>query len=604
MTISFSGLLTGLDTSSWVEALTSLKRAKVTTLQQKQNTITTQRDAFQNIKSYFNSFRTTLEKITDANLGISSMDLFSQKLATSSDNSKLTASANTNAEEKNYTVKIDKIATNTQASSNFNSPEGNISASVWADNDTLLSSLNISQGSFSIFRDGMRASVYIERDETFRGLQDKINTEFRNRNGEEYADINFSFEKGHLKISSSSDVKIISGSSTDTSNLASFLDTNSSETNFVLSARELYKVNTSSRLTESGLFRRGNITEGDFVIGDQTITIGSNTTLNDIILEINSYNDSVSASWDNTLGQLTFQSLNSGSMFINIEAGSSNFTDILGFTSSIRDENNNIVKTSINANAQKTGKNAVFYVNNNLYTSNSNTVGEDITGITGVTFNLKNATEGDIVTLNIQQDTDNLSDAVEDVVESYNNLMAEVDNTISSTGELSKQTTLKLLRNQIKNYMTGSLSNSSVFRNLDAIGISVGTPGSGNISLDSNTITKLSFDRDKFQNAYYTNENALRFLLIGNGTNSGIFSSIKNTIEGSLQSVNGYFDSQTASYNNQIKQLSEQMTRVNKQVKSYQSVLENKFSNMDMLISNMQQNFNSFLNPSSSSSAS
>lgn len=594
MSISFSGLLTGLDTSSWVEALTSLKRAKITTLQQKHDSISSQRDTFKNIKSYFNSFRTTIEKLTDSNFGISSMDLFSQKFATSSDDSKFTATASSRAEEKNYTVRIDKIATNTQATSNFNSPAGSLSASVWADNDTLLSSLNISQGSFSIFRDGISASVFIDRNETFRGLQDKINAELRSKSGEEYADIEISFDEGHLKISSASNVKIISGSSTDTSNLASFLDTNSPENNFVLSTRELYKVNTSSRITETGLFRRGNITEGDFVIGDQKITINSDTTLNDIILEINSYNDSISAFWDNNLGQLTFQSLNSGSMFINIEAGSSNFTDILGFTFSVRDENNNIVKTSINADAQKTGKNAVFYIDNNLYTSNSNTVGEDITGITGVTFNLKNVTESDAVTLNIQKDTDNLSDAVEDVVESYNNLMAEVDNAIGSTGELSKQTTLKLLRNQIKNYMTGSLNNSPVFRNLDAVGISVETPGSGNISVDTDTITKLSFDRDKFQYAYSNNENALKFLLIGNETNNGIFSNIKNTIEGSLQSVNGYFDSQTASFNNQIKQLTEQMTRANKQVKSYQSVLENKFSNMDMLISNLQKNFNSF----------
>ena len=35
MTISFSGLLSGLDTSSWVEALVSVKQEKVTTLKTK-----------------------------------------------------------------------------------------------------------------------------------------------------------------------------------------------------------------------------------------------------------------------------------------------------------------------------------------------------------------------------------------------------------------------------------------------------------------------------------------------------------------------------------------------------------------------------------------
>ena len=40
VSISFSGLASGLDTSSWVESLVALKRAKVTTLQeQKENII-------------------------------------------------------------------------------------------------------------------------------------------------------------------------------------------------------------------------------------------------------------------------------------------------------------------------------------------------------------------------------------------------------------------------------------------------------------------------------------------------------------------------------------------------------------------------------------
>ena len=77
MTISFSGLASGLDTSSWVESLTALKRAKVTTLEEEQEVVQLSRDTLNNIKSFFTSFRSVLEKVTDTKFNVASMDLFS-----------------------------------------------------------------------------------------------------------------------------------------------------------------------------------------------------------------------------------------------------------------------------------------------------------------------------------------------------------------------------------------------------------------------------------------------------------------------------------------------------------------------------------------------
>ena len=241
------------------------------------------------------------------------------------------------------------------------------------------------------------------------------------------------------------------------------------------------------------------------------------------------------------------------------------------------------------------GSNAVFYINGTLYTSNSNTIGSDISRIEGVTINLKNATEGEEFRLDVKRDTETVSNAVQDVVTAYNDLMEAVDNKIAAGGELRGQTTLKMIRNQIRSYMTSSLSNSPVFRNLDAIGISVDAASGGNISTSTDAITKLTFDADKFANAHETNCEALKYLLVGDGTNSGILNKVENLLEDSLKGVSGYFDSQVASYNNQIKQLTEQMVKANKQISNYRSLLENKFSTMDMLISNMQQQYSSFL---------
>ena len=81
MSISFSGLASGLDTSSWVESLVALKRAKVTTLEEERSGIELTQSTLSSIKSFFSSFRSMLEKVTDTKLGIPSMDLFAQNLA-------------------------------------------------------------------------------------------------------------------------------------------------------------------------------------------------------------------------------------------------------------------------------------------------------------------------------------------------------------------------------------------------------------------------------------------------------------------------------------------------------------------------------------------
>ena len=83
MTISFSGLASGLDTSGWVEALVSVKQQKITTLQTDLKGIQATKSTLTDTRSSFNSLRTALEKLTDAKFG-GSFNLFTQNTAKSS----------------------------------------------------------------------------------------------------------------------------------------------------------------------------------------------------------------------------------------------------------------------------------------------------------------------------------------------------------------------------------------------------------------------------------------------------------------------------------------------------------------------------------------
>ena len=82
MSISFSGLASGLDTSSWVDALVSVKQEKINTFQLDLKELQAEKSTLNSTRSAFTSLRTALEKLTDAKFG-GSFDLFGSNIATS-----------------------------------------------------------------------------------------------------------------------------------------------------------------------------------------------------------------------------------------------------------------------------------------------------------------------------------------------------------------------------------------------------------------------------------------------------------------------------------------------------------------------------------------
>ena len=76
-TITFSGLASGMDTSSWVEALVNVKKETLNQLTSKQTKYNTQQTALSSVQSSFSALRTKIEKITDSKFG-GSFDLFAK----------------------------------------------------------------------------------------------------------------------------------------------------------------------------------------------------------------------------------------------------------------------------------------------------------------------------------------------------------------------------------------------------------------------------------------------------------------------------------------------------------------------------------------------
>ncbi len=468
--------------------------------------------------------------------------------------------------------------------------EKSASAASFATLDTKMGNLNISEGTFTVYRDGEKAVFNIDPEKTFRDLRSEIAAKF--------SDVDLNLANGVLLFNSKTEgVNIEVGATTDTSNLQAVTGlTKNEETGRVESARALYNVNVDSVVTDSGLFRRGQVTEGTFIVGNQEITIGSTTTLADIISQINSSEESnATAYWDSIDGKLVIKSRTTGSALINIEAGTSNFTDIMGYTSTERKNDGSVDVTRMNVDTQTIGKNARFSINGTTYTSSSNTVTSDISRIKGLTLELKDLTEGAPVTITVERDKETVANALSDVVDSYNELMKNLDEALAVDGNSHSESTLKLIRNQLRNLMTSSDMGTTVFRNLDAIGISVDSASANNISTSNESIIDLTFDKDKFLEAYEADADAVKALLVGGDNNKGIFTQVETLLENALQSVTGYFAITEESYQRQITKWNDKITKENASIEKYRARLEKKFSSMDLLIAQMQQQYSSFL---------
>ena len=477
---------------------------------------------------------------------------------------------------------------NTVKSTTTSIEEKTLSVANYADMKTQLKTLNISDGFLTVYVDGKKGIVEINADETFETLKSRLSTAF--------SDLTLNFKDGYLTIYSTAGKSVEIGSTTDKGNFSAITGISKDENGVIKSSRALYRVNSDSLITTSGLFREGNVTEGTFIVGNATFTIDANTKLSDLISQINASEEAnATAYWDNIDGKFVIKSRTTGAAYINIEAGTSNFTDRMGYTTSSWKANGNIAVTRINTNSQQIGNNAKLSINGTTYTSTSNTITSDVSRIKGLTINLKGLTEGSAVTLTVERDKETLANAVSEVVDSYNELMKNVDEAIAIDGQLHNETTLKLIRNQLRNLMTSSNAGTTIFRNLDSIGISVSKANGSNISTSSDSIINLSFDKDNFFKAYESDEDAVKALLVGGTSNTGIFTSVETLLESTLQAVTGYFSATDRSYSDKVDKLERKIVKANEDIERYRARLEAKFSAMDMLIANMQQQYSSFL---------
>ena len=576
-TISFSGLASGLDTSSWVEAFVSVKQQKVTALQTDLKSKQTVKNTLNDTRSKFTTLRSAIEKLTDAKFG-GAMDLFAKNSVTSSDTDIFTATATASATRQSYDITVQQLATYTKATSKN-------AASAVADDNTKLKNLGISDGTLTAYVNGQKYSVNINDTNTLGDLKAKlagfgVKTEID--------------DSGVLSFSAQNEGDTIHiGATTDSSNLTSLIGLTQQEDGSYKSTNSLFKATVASKLTSEDSGFNTQIKKGTFTIGGATFNITDKTTLSSLISEINNNDDAQAyAFWDDAAGKLSITSKKEGASYVNIEAGTSNFTDVMGFTTSEWNDDGTVKSSKMYTDAQELGKNAQFTINGTKMTSTSNTVTSDISRMDGITLTLKKVSteESGTSTLKVTQDTSGLVEAVKSFVSAYNDVLSNVDEVTANGADLHGETSLTSLRNTIRSYATAkNSSNGGVYSLLSEIGVSTSSADGNNLNADTNSLT---LDEDKLKKALEENPESVKSILTGEG---GVLTMMEDAVEQSLKATSGFFDVKTSTLDSDIKKMETKIKKQNTYISTYKAQLEKKFSAMETTIAQMQQNYQSFL---------
>lgn len=610
MSITVSGLGSGLNYDSWISELVAIKQADIDEVSSKVKSIGKQESALNTIESDYKKFLTAIQTFTDA---LSTTDVFNQKTATSSNSEAVSASVTSGANVQNVKVSVSQLATSTEAESSY-SVASKVTGSTKLNE---LSGGTFKEGTFSLYVDGVKKTINIDDDtKDLDSVLSQLNS-ITNADGEVAVSATMDNGKLSIKATEASGSTISVGSSSDTSNFSNVMSLalTTTPTTSYTSSKTLFDTDEDANITSTSFSdKNGNdvsVRTGTFTIGSTQFTIDANTSIDDVVDKINESDCGATAAWDANTGKFILRAEDEGAVNINVEAGTSNFTDVMGLTEStwtttVNGETTTYAKdtTRLVDGSQNLGTNAILSINGTTITSSSNTVTSDISGIKGLTLTL-NTTTAATTTISVTQDTSKISDALTSVVNAYNTVIADTDSATATDGQLYGETLLTSIRNNVRKIITSAVSGNGSYNTLASIGISTGAIGT---STTANT-NKLTIDTEKLTAALNADPDAVKKLLLGddNSTDktkkSGILDKLETVVNNATDAVDGYFVTREGSYEKQVDRLNDKIERMQDNLEKYQKNLEDKFSAMDKLISSLQKSaslFDSYFNKDNS----
>lgn len=573
MGISLSGYASGIPTDQIISQLLAIQQRPIDIMMQQKSILQNKVSLYNRIETKVSSLKTMIDTLTDDTF--SSPDLFTRKTATSGDESIVTASVtNAAAAPQSITVQVSAKATATQA--NSNATVGNVITGADLVEDIYPGS--ITSGDFTVYRNGTAYTVTV--DPTTNTITDVLNNISTATGGTVTGTVDGS---GNIVLSYADGDAVSLGSSSDTTNFlnVSFLSTGTvndivGPTTTLTTSRTLTSIDLNQTITTAAANTGTLVTAGTFTIGTASFdTTGK--TLNELISEINSTAGSgVTASYDSANNKMKLVSKSTGSTYITMSDGTSNFLTAMG-----------LVVGGNSTTAQTKGANSTFLINGSTFNSTSNAVGPDVTGISGLTLNLVSASPGTDVTIDITQNTEDLKTAVQNFITAYNNVITQIDtDTNAQSGNLAGASNLIFFRNSLRHTATNRVTGLTYYDNLASIGISTGpvTGTSGTVS------PLLQLNATTLDAALANNAGEVQTLMTGA---SGIITQLQTLVDDALEdNTDPLQDGLFAAYDNsaqaRIDRLDDDIAEGERRLTIREQIMRRQYAAMETAISQLK----------------
>ncbi len=197
--------------------------------------------------------------------------------------------------------------------------------------------------------------------------------------------------------------------------------------------------------------------------------------------------------------------------------------------------------------------------------------------ISGLTLHLKDADVGTTVHVEVDMDTEGISDKVEAMVNAYNDMFTYINTQSGTDGTLRGNPTLNSVASRVENLFVSGLSGGlGDITNFFQVGITRGSD------------RQLEFNADDFADALSEDFGGVRDLFIERDGNLGKMYLLDSSIDDMTDSLDGIFKIATDSLNRKIDYADDTIDRYERSVESYQKTLERKFTAMEAMVSQLQ----------------
>jgi flagellar hook-associated protein 2 len=565
--IQFSGVSSGLDTKSIIDALMQVEQAPLTRLQLRETELGKRKDAITDVRTKFQALLDKLRAFTQSKVGAGMS-------ATSGDPAQFTATATASAIGGTHTVRVDRLATSTVARST--APLG----APITDGSQALATLpfagSVTAGTIGVVVDGTITKLTVgdpstaTLDDVGSAIASAIQAGMQASDGAATATYSIVNNRIQVAIAGATGSHTVSfGAGGDSSNALGILGLSMAGGSFgaggtITGTRSLGVVQANASLGTSYAAIAG--TTGTLTINGVAIAWNTTTdSLSTLLSRINASAAGVVVSLDRTTDQLVLTSRTTGAAPIDI-----------------RDTGGLAVALHLNPGSttgQTLGSSALVTVDGTQHESASNAVADVLDG---VTLNLV-AESTTAKTLTVAADRAGITSALQDVADAYNAVADTIDkyavNAPNGTvGVLANDRTVSDLLSSVRQLLFTPTTAAGPYNNLAAVGLNSGAVGSA-----KGTTGRLKVDSAKLNAALDALPAAVANLLGPSGAFKAIVDRV-NAYAGPTGVFAGQLQSMTAQASGLRRQESDLQDRIDRR----RAALEAKYAAMESVLSSLQ----------------